>query len=70
MYMCVYFSFKSELREARESAKRSEAALRDKTVEVEKLSTNKQQESGSFQTALQAKEMELTKAMDKLLQVS
>ena len=50
-------------------AKESEAALREKTVELERISTSKQQEGGSLRTALQAKELELTKTMDKLLQV-
>ena len=63
-------TLQSELSKARLSAKQSEAALREKNVDVEKLSTLKQQEGGSLRTALQAKEMELTKAMDKLLQVS
>lgn len=47
-----------------------EAALRDKEMEVEKLSASKQQEGSSLRTALQAKEVELTRTMDKLLQVS
>ena len=51
-------------------ARQSEAALRDKDIEIEKLSTSKQQEGGSLRTALQAKELELTRTMDKLLQVS
>ena len=62
-------ALQSELSKARASAKQSEAALREKNVDVEKLSTLKQQEGGSLRTALQAKEIELTKAMDKLLQV-
>ena len=51
-------------------ARQSEAALREKEVELERLSTSKQQEGGSLRTTLQAKEIELTKTMDKLLQVS
>lgn len=60
----------SELSEAREVARQSEAALREKEIELERLSTSKQQEAGSLRTTLQAKEVELTRAMDKLLQVS
>ena len=51
-------------------ARQSEAALREKEVELECLSTSKQHEGGSLRTTLQAKEIELTKTMDKLLQVS
>ena len=47
-----------------------EDTLRDKEIEVEKLSSSKQQEGGSLRTTLQAKEVELTRTMDKLLQVS
>ena len=59
-----------ELSEAQEVAKQSRAALREKSVELERISTTKQQEGGSLRTTLQAKELELTKTMDKLLQVS
>ena len=59
----------SELSEAKEIARQSEAALREKKLELEQMSTSKQQEGGSLRTTLQAKELELTKAMDKLLQV-
>lgn len=55
--------------EAKKVARESEDALRRKEIELEELLTTKQQE-GSVQMALQAKEIELTKAMDKLLQVS
>ena len=51
-------------------ARRSESAVRDKEIALEKLSTSKQQQGDSVQTVLQAKEIELTKAVDKLLQVS
>jgi hypothetical protein len=60
----------SELSEAKEVAKQSRAALGEKSVELERISTTKQQEGGSLRTTLQAKELELTKTMDKLLQVS
>ena len=54
--------------EAKKVARESEDALRRKEIELEELLTTKQE--GSVQMALQAKEIELTKAMDKLLQVS
>ena len=59
----------SELSEAKEVARQSEATLREKKVALEQMSTSKQQEGGSLRTTLQAKELELTKTMDKLLQV-
>lgn len=65
-----YSGLQSELSEAQEVAKQSRAALREKSVELERMSTTKQQEGGSLQTTLQTKELELTKTMDKLLQVS
>lgn len=65
----LIFDLQLELSEAKEVARQSGEALREKTVELEQMSTNKQQEGGSLRTTLQAKELELTKAMDKLLQV-
>ena len=65
----LIFDLQLELSEAKEAARQSGEALREKMVELEQMSTNKQQEGGSLRTTLQAKELELTKAMDKLLQV-
>ena len=69
-YSLFYSDLQSELSEAQEVVKQSRAALREKSVELEQMSTTKQQEGGSLRTTLQAKELELTKTMDKLLQVS
>ena len=69
-YSLLYSDLQSELSEAQEVVKQSRAALREKSVELEQMSTTKQQEGGSLRTTLQAKELELTKTMDKLLQVS
>ena len=69
-YSLPYSDLQSELSEAQEVAKQLRAALREKSVELERISTTKQQEGGSLRTTLQTKELELTKTMDKLLQVS
>jgi flagellar biosynthesis chaperone FliJ len=68
--LLLYYDLQSELSEAKEIAEQSREALREKSVELERISTTKQQEGGSLRTTLQAKELELTKTMDKLLQVS
>lgn len=68
--LLLYSDLQSELSEAKEVAKQSREALREKSVELERISTTKQEEGGSLRTTLQAKELELTKTMDKLLQVS